>query len=82
MFFSILLCLNTLLILAYATLIVIYQKKNLNLSNIIRILFLTLFALVAFAHYESEQQFIIMLCLWVVFEALNLKKLNAEKLRK
>lgn len=75
-FFTFLLCLNALLILAYATLILMYQKKNLNWSIIIRVLFLTLFTLVVFAHYESDQQFIVMLCLWVIFEAFYLKKIH------
>jgi membrane glycosyltransferase len=75
MLFTFLLCFNGLLVIAFATYVLIRQQKILKLSIIIRVLFLALFCMVALAYHTSEQQFIVMMCLWVVFEAFHLKKL-------
>jgi len=73
MLFTLLLCMNLLCVLGYIATLVFRKRRMLYLSISIRLLFIGLFILTVLGLHETDLEFLLMLCIWVLFEAVNLK---------
>lgn len=73
MLFTLLLALNILCVASYIAYLYLRKTKRLYLSIAIRVLFISLFIMTAMGLHTTDLEFLLMLCIWVLFEAVNMK---------
>ena len=76
MLFTLLLALNMLCVFSYSAYLFLRKRKILYLSIVIRLLFIGLFIMTAMGQHDTDLEFLLMLCVWVLFEAVNLRFRN------